>query len=70
MRTTLSIDDHVMQALMQATGSSSPLEAVRVALQVYLQEQKLKKVIALRGKIQIADNWQKLRALDTRPISQ
>ncbi len=67
MRTTLSIDDQVMQSVMQATGRSNPLEAVREALNSYLQEQKLKKVIALRGKVQIADNWRKLRALDTLP---
>ncbi len=67
MRTTLSIDDQVMQSLIQATGRSNPLEAVREALNCYLQEQKLKKVIALRGKVQITDNWRKLRALDTLP---
>ncbi len=67
MRTTLSIDDQVMQSVMQATGRSNPLEAVREALNSYLQEQKLKKVIALRGKVQIADDWRKLRALDTLP---
>ncbi len=70
MRTTLSIDDQVMQAVMHATGRSNPLDAVRDALQSYLQEQKLKKVIALRGKVQITDNWRKLRALDTRPASK
>ena len=68
MRTTLSIDDQVMQAVMHETGCSNPLDAVRDALQSYLQEQKLKKVIALRGKVQITDNWRKLRALDTRPV--
>ncbi len=68
MRTTLSIDDKVMQSVMQATGRSNPLDAVRDALQSYLQEQKLKKVIALRGKVQITDNWRKLRALDTKPV--
>ncbi len=67
MRTTLSIDDQVMQSVMQATGRSNPLEAVREALNSYLQEQKLKKVLALRGKVQITDNWRKLRALDTLP---
>jgi Arc/MetJ family transcription regulator len=70
MRTTLSIDDQVMQSVMQATGRSNPLDAVRDALQSYLQEQKLKKVIALRGKVQITDNWRQLRALDTQPASK
>ncbi len=70
MRTTLSIDDQVMQSVMQATGRSNPLDAVRDALQSYLQEQKLKKVIALRGKVQITDNWRKLRSLDTQPANK
>ena len=65
MRTTLTIDDAVISQVLQTTGRSNPLDAIRDALQSYLQQEKLKKVIAMRGKLDLNDNWQALRQLDT-----
>ena len=65
MRTTLTIDDTVMSKVLQSTGRSNPLDAIRDALQSYLQQEKLKQVIALRGQLEIQNNWQALRQLDT-----
>jgi Arc/MetJ family transcription regulator len=69
MRTTLTIDDSLMQQVVKATGRRSPLEAVREALQAYVRQEKLKKVIALRGTMEIDDNWQSLRQLETAPLN-
>jgi metal-responsive CopG/Arc/MetJ family transcriptional regulator len=68
MRTTLTIDDSLMQQVVKATGRRSPLEAVREALQAYVRQEQLKKVIALRGAMDIDDNWQSLRQLETAPL--
>lgn len=65
MRTTLTIDDDVISQVLQTTGRSSPLDAIRDALQSYLQQEKLKQVIAMRGKLDLQDNWRELRKLDT-----
>lgn len=65
MRTTLTIDDAVISQVLQTTGRSSPLDAIRDALQSYLQQEKLKQVIAMRGKLDLQDNWRELRKLDT-----
>lgn len=65
MRTTLTIDDDVIAQVQKSTGQSNALDAIREALQSYLQQQKIKQVIALRGKVQIEDNWRQLRKLDT-----
>lgn len=65
MRTTLTIDDAVIFQVLQTTGRSSPLDAIRDALQSYLQQEKLKQVIAMRGKLDLQDNWRELRKLDT-----
>lgn len=70
MRTTLTIDDALMQQVVKATGRRSPLEAVREALQAYVRQEKLKRVIALRGTMEIDDNWQSLRQLETAPLDQ
>lgn len=65
MRTTLTIDDAVIFQVLQTTGRSSPVDAIRDALQSYLQQEKLKQVIAMRGKLDLQDNWRELRKLDT-----
>jgi metal-responsive CopG/Arc/MetJ family transcriptional regulator len=70
MRTTLTIDDTVLNQVLQSTGRSNPLDAIRDALQSYLQQEKLKQVIALRGKVLMDDNWRALRQLDTPPESR
>lgn len=65
MRTTLTIDDQVVAQVVKTTGRSNPLDAIRDALLSYLQQEKLKKVIAMRGKLDLEDNWRALRQLDT-----
>jgi Arc/MetJ family transcription regulator len=70
MRTTLTIDDDLIREITKETGKKAPLEAIREALQAYVRQQKLKKVLALRGKVDIEDNWRELRKLDTLPLNQ
>lgn len=65
MRTTLTIDESVISQVVQTTGRSNPLDAIKVALKSYLQQEKLKQVIAMRGKLDLQDNWRALRQLDT-----
>ena len=65
MRTTLTIDDAVISQVVQTTGRANPLDAIREALQSYLQQEKLKQVIAMRGQLDLQDNWRALRQLDT-----
>ena len=64
MRTTLTIDDMQAEDLMQATGQTSAVAAIRQALEDYLRQARKTKVLALRGKVQVADNWRHLRALE------
>ena len=64
MRTTLTIDDSQVHDLMRVTGQSSPVSAIRHALDDYLRQSRKRKVLALRGQIQIDDNWRELRALE------
>ena len=64
MRTTLTIDDSQIQDLMQVTGRSSAVAAISQALDEYLRQSRKQKVLALRGQVQINDNWRELRALE------
>jgi Arc/MetJ family transcription regulator len=68
MRTTLQIDDATLANLMLHTGAKSKSEAIRKAIVEYLHQQKKKEVIALRGKVDIEDNWEALRQADSKEL--
>ncbi|CAK8710874.1 MAG: type II toxin-antitoxin system VapB family antitoxin [Candidatus Electrothrix sp. AX5] len=61
MRTTLNIDDFLFQDLMSITRAKTKTEAVRTALTEYLRMKRKEKVLNMRGKLNINDDWQKLR---------
>ena len=61
MRTTLNIDDCLFHDLLNVTKAKTKTEAVRMALTEYLRMKRKEKVLAMRGKIDIKDDWQKLR---------
>lgn len=61
MRTTLNIDDYLFQDLLNVTKAKTKTEAVRMALTEYLRMKRKETVLAMRGKINIKDDWQKLR---------
>lgn len=61
MRTTLNIDDHLFQDLLIVTRAKTKTEAVRTALTEYLRMKRKEKVLAMRGKMDIRDDWQELR---------
>lgn len=68
MRTTLNIDDNIMKKVMSYTGQKNRSEAVRRALSSFINEQKKKQILELRGQVDIEDDWRKLRKLDTSPL--
>jgi len=68
MRTTLSIDDEIMNKVMLYTGKNNRSEAIQLVLSEYIREQKKKKILALRGQVNINDDWKNLRELDKSPL--
>ena len=66
MQTTVNIDDQQLKNLMFYTHSNNESEAIYKAIQTYLQQAKQQQdLLALRGKVDIEDNWQALRELET-----
>jgi len=65
MRTTLNVDDQLFDELMRVTQAKTKTEAVRVALNEYLRLKRKQQLLALRGRLDIADNWRMLRELET-----
>ena len=65
MQTTVTIDDQQLKSLMFHTHSDNESEAIYKAIQAYLQQAKQQQdLLALRGEVDIADNWQALRELE------
>ena len=64
MRTTLTLDDDFIEALMRVTGEKNYAAAIRLALQDYLKQARKQKLLALRGAVQVEDNWRELRKLE------
>ena len=64
MRTTLNIDDDIMDKVMLYTEQRNRSEAVRFALSSFIKDQKKKKILALRGQVDIENDWEKIRELD------
>ena len=69
MRTTLNIDDVLFQDIVDITRAKTKTEAVRTALKEYLRMKRKEKVLAMRGKVDIADNWQVLRNCEVEELN-
>lgn len=61
MRTTLDINNEVLQQVMQITKEKKKAKAVNTALREFIREKKKKNLLFLRGKMHIESNWEKLR---------
>lgn len=64
MRTTITIDDAKFDELMRITSSGSRAQAIQTAVYEYIKIKRKDQLLALRGKLDIANNWQELRQLE------
>ncbi len=64
MRTTLTIDDHLYGEVMELTGATSKTEAIRKALQEFVRWRRKQQLLALRGRLDFADDLTSFRDLD------
>ena len=64
MRTTINIDDDLVEKVMHYSHAESKADGIRIALRAYVQQQRKQQVLALRGKLDIEDHWQALRELE------
>jgi Arc/MetJ family transcription regulator len=68
MRTTLSIDDSLIDQLMRYTRQSNAIQALRMVIQSYVEHAQRQELLAMRGTVQLDDNWSALRKLETAPV--
>lgn len=58
MRTTLNIDEELLNEVLCETGENDKGKAVNAALADFIRRKKVEKLLALRGKIDIDDKWE------------
>ena len=62
MRTTLDIDKELLEKVVNVTGEGSKSKAVSKAVSAYVREIRMKRLLELRGKLDLdLDDWYELR---------
>lgn len=64
MRVTMDIDEGLLRVVAELSGADSYSDAVRIALDEYVRAEKLRRLRELRGKLDIADEWEALRDVE------
>jgi len=60
MRTTINIQDGLMEALLTHTKAKTKTKAVELSIREYLEKKSIENIVALSGKINIDADWQKM----------
>ena len=64
MRTTLIIKDEVIEQIMELTGAKNKSQAVNEVLEDYIKRIRMQKLLDLKGKMNLEDQWKALREME------
>ena len=64
MRTTLDVDEKLLETMLKMTGEKSKSKAVNKAMKDYVRRRSIDDLRAMAGKIDMIDNWQELEELE------
>lgn len=70
MRATLNIPDNLMSEVQKLSGEKSKTKAIVVAMEEFVRDKKIKKLLSLRGKIQIDDVTNELEELELQEMAE
>lgn len=59
MRTTINIQNDLMEALLASTQTRTKTKAIEIAIKEYVEKKSIEDLISLSGKITIDLDWQK-----------
>ena len=60
MRTTINIQDDLMEALLAHTKAKTKTKAVELSIREYIEKKSIEDIVSLSGKITIDSDWQKV----------
>ena len=66
MRATLNIPDNLIAEVQKLSGEKSKTKAIVTAMEEFVRDKKMKKLLSLRGKIQIDYDWEKEEELELK----
>ena len=61
MKTTLNIPEDLIRKAMSLAKHKTKTETIVVALQEYVRQKKIEKILEQQGKLQFDDSWEKSR---------
>ncbi|MFN3740322.1 MAG: type II toxin-antitoxin system VapB family antitoxin [Thermodesulfovibrionales bacterium] len=59
MRATLNIPDELLSEVQKLSGEKSKTKAIVKAMEEFIRQKKIQKLIALKGKVKIDYDWKK-----------
>ncbi|MBI5074825.1 MAG: type II toxin-antitoxin system VapB family antitoxin [Nitrospirae bacterium] len=68
MRATLNIPDDLVAEVQKLSGEKSKTKAIVTAMEEFVRDKKIKKLLSLRGKIQIEDVTKELDELELKEM--
>ena len=66
MRTTLDVDQKLLNDVVEVTGEKSKSKAVSKALEEYIRRKRIQELRDMAGTIDLVDNWYELRHMEPR----
>lgn len=64
MKTTISLDNSVLEQLLTYTQAKTTKESIAKAIEEYIRFKQRQELLNCRGAVDIEDNWQQLRDLE------
>ncbi|NQU65669.1 MAG: type II toxin-antitoxin system VapB family antitoxin [SAR324 cluster bacterium] len=68
MRTTLNLNEEVINQVIEITGIRNKSKAINNVLTEYVQDKQIKKLLKMKGNLHLDDNWKKLREMELDEI--
>lgn len=65
MKTTISLDNTVLEQLLTYTQAKTTKESVAKAIEEYIRFKQRQELLNCRGAVDIEDNWRELRDLES-----
>lgn len=70
MRATLNIPDDLIAEVQKLSGEKSKTKAIVTAMEEFVREKKIKKLLSLRGKIRLDDVTKELDELEMKEMEE
>ena len=68
MRTTLNIKDDIIKQVIELTGAKNKSQAVNQVLEAFVRDKQTQKLLKLKGKLHLEDNWKQLREMELNEV--